>query len=123
MEAEQFAEDDRKRKEVVESKNKLEALIYQMETMQRDNADKLPEEEKAKIDALMTEAKNLKDKQDVTKQEIDTELERFHKEFYELYQKFGAQNNAANPNPEDVIDNAAPTDGQVIDADEPPKPE
>jgi molecular chaperone DnaK len=104
MDAEKFAEDDRARKELVESKNKLEALIYQMETMERDNADKIPADEKEKITALMTEAKNLKDKENVTKQEIETEMERFHKEFYELYQKYNATNNATNPNPEDIIE-------------------
>ena len=121
MDAEKFAEDDRKRKELVESSNKLEALIYQMETMQKDNAEKIPADEKEKIQALITEAKNLKDKPDVTKEEIEKEMERFHKEFYDLYQKYNAENNAANPNPEDVIDNgwAAPAgQGQVIDADE-----
>ncbi len=105
MDAEKFAEDDRKRKELVEASNKLEALIYQMETMQKDNAEKIPADEKEKIQALITEAKNLKDKPDVTKEEIEKEMERFHKEFYDLYQKYNAENNAANPNPEDVIDN------------------
>lgn len=104
MEAEKFADDDRKRKELVESKNKLEALIYQMETMQKDNADKIPADEKEKIEKLMNEAKTLKEKEDTTKEEVEKELERFHKEFYELYQKYSAQNTAANPNPEDVIE-------------------
>jgi molecular chaperone DnaK len=104
MDAEKFAEDDRKRKDIVESKNKLEALIYQMETMEKDNADKIPADEKEKITALMTEAKALKDKEDVTKEEIDTEMERFHKEFYDLYQKYNAQNNATSANPEDMLD-------------------
>ncbi len=123
MDAEKFAEDDRKRKEVVEAKNKLEALIYQMETMEKDNADKLPEDEKAKIQSLLTEAKALKDKEDTTKEEIEKEMERFHKEFYELYQKYNAQNNATAANPEDMLDaegqaGAWSAEGQVIDADE-----
>ncbi len=123
MDAEKFAEDDRKRKEVVEAKNKLEALIYQMETMEKDNADKLPEDEKAKIQSLLTEARALKDKEDTTKEEIEKEMERFHKEFYELYQKYNAQNNATTANPEDMLDadwqaGAWAAEGQVIDADE-----
>lgn len=123
MDAEKFAEDDRKRKEVVEAKNKLEALIYQMETMEKDNADKLPEDEKAKIQSLLTEARALKDKEDTTKEEIEKEMEIFHKEFYELYQKYNAQNNATAANPEDMLDadwqaGAWAAEGQVIDADE-----
>jgi molecular chaperone DnaK len=121
MDAEKFAEDDRKRKELVESSNKLEALIYQMETMEKDNADKIPAEEKEKITALMNEAKALKEKPDVTKEEIDKEMERFHKEFYELYQKYNAENTAANPNPDEIIEDTgatSPEAGKVIDADE-----
>lgn len=119
--AEKFAEEDKRRKEVVESKNKLEALIYQMETMEKDNADKLPAEEKEKLTKMLTEAKALKDKEDATKEEIDKECAAFEKEFTEMYQKFGAQNNAQNqPNPEDVIDpntGAGAAQGEVIDAD------
>lgn len=69
----------------------------------------------------MAEARALKDKEDVTKEEIEKELERFQKEFAELYQKYNAQNNATNANPEDMLDADAPAaDGQVIDADEKP---
>ncbi len=119
--AEKFAEDDKKRKEIVESKNKLEALIYQMESMEKDNADKLPAEEKEKLTKMLTEAKALKDSETATKEEIDKESAAFEKEFTEMYQKFGAQNNAANqPNPEDVIDpdvGAGAAEGEVIDAE------
>ena len=121
MDAEKFAEEDNRRKELVESKNKLESVIYQMETMEKDNADKIPADEKEKMQGLMAEARALKDKEDVTKEEIEKELERFQKEFAELYQKYNAQNNATNANPEDMLDADAPAaDGQVIDADEKP---
>lgn len=121
MDAEKFAEEDNRRKELVESKNKLESVIYQMETMEKDNGDKIPADEKEKMQGLMAEARALKDKEDVTKEEIEKELERFQKEFSELYQKYNAQNNATNANPEDMLDADAPAaDGQVIDADEKP---
>lgn len=119
--AEKFAEDDKRRKEVIESKNKLEALIYQMETMEKDNADKLPTEEKEILTKMLAEAKAIKEDENATKENIDSECARFEAEFTKMYQKFGAQNNAANqPNPEDVIDpntGANPAPGEVIDAD------
>lgn len=86
--AEKFAEEDKKRKEIVESKNKLEALIYQMENMEKDNADKLPAEEKEKLTKMLTEARALKDKEDTSKEEIEKECAAFEKEFTEMYQKF-----------------------------------
>ncbi|MBO8093828.1 MAG: Hsp70 family protein, partial [Prosthecochloris sp.] len=41
--AEKFAEEDKKRRELVESKNKLEQLTYQMENLLEENKDKLPD--------------------------------------------------------------------------------
>lgn len=117
--AEKFAEEDKRRKEVVEAKNKLEALIYQMETMEKDNADKLPAEEKETLTKMLAEAKAIKEDENATKEKIDSECARFEAEFTKMYQKFGAQNNAANqPNPEDVIEpTTGATEGEVIDAD------
>lgn len=76
-EAEKFAEEDKKKRELVEAKNKLEQVIYQMENMKNDNKDKIPEDEMTKIDELLNEAKALKDKEDVTVEEINTEVEKY----------------------------------------------
>ena len=89
--AEKFAEDDRKRRELVESKNKLEQLIYQMENLLEENKDKLPDEAKEEINKLIATSKELKDKDDVTKEEIDKEIEGIQNQFQELYQKHQAQ--------------------------------
>ncbi len=116
-EAEQFSEDDRKRKEIVESKNKLEALVYQAESMLTENKD-LPAEEKEKVEKLISEGRNMLNSPNYSKEEIDKELERMHAEFATLYQKFGAKDSSAHPNPEDILDNGAAPQGEVIDADE-----
>lgn len=121
-EAEKFAEEDKKKRELVEAKNRLEQVVYQLENMKKDNESKIPEDEKKKIDDLIAEAKALKDKEDVSKEEIDKEIERFTKEFQELMGKYAATNNAANPNPSDVIEDEIKKEGdgpeaEVIDAD------
>ena len=121
-EAEKFAEEDKKKRELVEAVNRLEQVVYQLENMKKDNDAKIPEDEKAKIDALIAEAKALKDKEGVTKEEIDKEIERFTKEFQDLMGKYAAENKSANPNSSDVIedetkkDDSAP-EAEVIDAD------
>jgi len=89
-EAEQFAEDDRKRREIVESKNRLEALVYQMEQMMAEQKDKIPDEDKEKVNKLIADAKSMTSKDDVNKEEIDTEIDRIQKEFAELYNKYQA---------------------------------
>jgi len=121
-EAEKFAEEDKKKRELVEAKNKLEQVVYQMENMKNDNKEKIPEEEMTKIDELLAEAKALKDKEDVTVEEINTEVEKYSKEFETLMGKCAAENNSANPNPADVIEDEAKEsdspEAEVVDADE-----
>ncbi|MBQ1942590.1 MAG: Hsp70 family protein, partial [Clostridia bacterium] len=56
-EAEQYAEEDKKRKEVVENKQKLDGMIFSLEKAMKDMGDKLTEEEKAKLETEITAAK------------------------------------------------------------------
>ena len=113
--------DDRKKRELVESKNKLEQLTYQMENLLEENKDKLPDEAKDAVNKLIADSKAVKDKEGVTKEEIDKEIERIQKEFQDLYQKYQAevQNKwwddieMADKNKKDE----APVDWEVIDAD------
>ena len=119
-EAEQFAEDDRKRREVVESKNRLEALVYQMESMIAEQKDKIPTEDKEKVNKLIADAKSTTGKEGVNKEELDTEIERIQKEFSELYNKYQAAPQAWTPNPNDELEKGKEewaVEGEVIDAD------
>lgn len=112
--AEKFAEEDRKRKEVVESKNKLESLIYQIENLMNDQKDKISAEDKEKIQKLIADGKAVKDREDAEKTHIDSEIERIQSEFQSLFQKYQVQ-----PNSEGAQSSAQgqnPTDGEVIDA-------
>ena len=56
-EAEQYEEEDKKRKEAVDNRNALDGMIFQMEKALKENGDKLPEEDKAKLEDLIKEAK------------------------------------------------------------------
>ena len=55
--AEAHAEDDRKRREEAEIRNNADSLVYQMEKVLRDNADKVDEAEKATVEAPLAELK------------------------------------------------------------------
>ena len=57
-EAQQYEEEDKKRKEVVENKNKLDSLIFTVEKTLKDSGDKLTEEDKATVEAAVKEAKD-----------------------------------------------------------------
>jgi molecular chaperone DnaK len=61
--AEQYAEDDRKRREAVENRNTAEALVYQTEKFLTDNADKLTDgpgaANKAEVESAIAELKKV----------------------------------------------------------------
>lgn len=116
---EKFAEEDRKRREIVESKNRLEALVYQIGNMLNEQKDKIPAEEVETINKLMADGINIKNKEDVTKEELDAEIERIEKEFQTLAQKYQATPSSATPNPNEELEkgNGSTVEGEVIDAD------
>ena len=56
-EAKQYEEEDKKRKEVVDNHNRLDGLIFTVEKSIKDLADKITEEDKAKLEEAVKEAK------------------------------------------------------------------
>ncbi|AHB40898.1 hypothetical protein P148_SR1C00001G0083 [candidate division SR1 bacterium RAAC1_SR1_1] len=115
---EKFAEEDRKRREIVESKNRLEALTYQIGNMLNEQKDKIPAEEVETINKLMADGIDIKNKEDVTKEELDAEIERIEKEFQTLAQKYQATPSSTTPNPNEELEKGNGTvEGEVIDAD------
>lgn len=56
-EAEQFAEEDKKKREVIDTRNSLDASILNIEKTVKDNADKLSEEDKKQLTDACDEAK------------------------------------------------------------------
>ena len=58
-EAEQYAEDDRRRREAAEAKNRAEQLVYQTEKSLTDYGDKISDEDRSSVEAALT---NLKEK-------------------------------------------------------------
>ena len=64
-EAEANAEEDKKRREFIETKNNADNLIYQMEKQVKENGDKLPEEDKTKLNEAIEKAKKDVESTDV----------------------------------------------------------
>jgi molecular chaperone DnaK len=72
-EAELHAEEDRKRKEAVETKNQLDSSIYQLEKTLKDAGEKLPAETKTKIESALAEAKKDLESNDAARMKAATE--------------------------------------------------
>ena len=96
--AEKFAEEDKKQKEAVDTKNQAEALIFQCDKSLADLGDKVTEEEKAPINAAK---EALKQKvASGTTEEIKAGIEELNKALYaiseKLYQHAQQQNGSEN---------------------------
>ena len=63
-EAKQYEEEDKKRKEAVDSKNRLDGMIFTVEKSMKDLADKISEEDKAKLESAVSAAKTELDSND-----------------------------------------------------------
>ena len=57
--AEQYAEEDAKRREAVDTRNQADGLVYNTEKFMADNADKLPEDLRAEVQTDVDELKKL----------------------------------------------------------------
>ncbi|MBT2478915.1 molecular chaperone DnaK [Streptomyces sp. ISL-94] len=56
-EAEQHAEEDRRRKEAAETRNQAEQLVYQTERLLREEGDKVPADLKSEVEGAVSEVK------------------------------------------------------------------
>lgn len=95
--AEKFAEEDKKRKEEIEVKNGLDQLIFSIESFIRESGDKLPAEDKAKLEEEIKKGKEVLEKGG--KEEIKAETDRIAKANAEIFQRF-YQANAPKGGPE-----------------------
>ncbi len=92
-EAEQFAEEDKKRKEEVDIRNGADQMVFECEKLVADNGDKFEEADKNEISAKADALKEALKGTDV--EEIKAKQEDLQKKFYEisekLYKAAGAQ--------------------------------
>ena len=91
-EAEQFAEEDKKRKEEVEVVNQADSLIYEMEKQLRENGDKLSEEDKATVQSELEEFKKIKETNDA--EQIKAAIEPLTQKVYQIFGKLYQQETA-----------------------------
>ena len=87
--AERFAEEDKKQKEAVDTKNQAENLIYQSEKALTDIGDKVSESEKSEVNAAIAKLKETL-KGDNT-DAIKADTEELQKKFYALSEKLYKQ--------------------------------
>ncbi len=103
-EAEAHAEEDKKHKEFVDTKNQADQMIYQLEKMLKESGDKLAEEDKQKLQAAIEKGK--KDFETTDLEELKKGLEELTKVSNEVFTKmYQNASNAQNTDPNGNNDN------------------
>jgi len=113
--AEKFAEEDRKRKDIIDAKNSLESLVYALEGLMKDHKDKMSEEEKDAIGKLIADGHAMKDNEEATLGQVKDETDRIQKESEQYFQKY--VQTAQQGTPEGEKKEEGPVEGEVVDAD------
>ena len=114
-EAEQHAEEDKKRKEGIEVKNRAESLVYETEKSLKEAGDKIDASKKKEIEDAKEELSKAIESgnNDDIKAKTDALTEKLHAFTTEMYKQ--AQEAAASN--AEAKDGDAPKDDKVVDAD------
>ncbi len=111
-EAEAHAEEDKKRKELVQVRNDADNLVFALEKMIRDNGDKIEASDKEKLESAIAKAKEdfKSDDVEVIRKAMDTLSKENEPIITKLYQQAAAQakaesgdSNKETVNPDDVV--------------------
>ena len=117
-EAEQYAAQDKKMKEEVEVRNQADQMVYQSEKTLSEMGDKIPADEKAKVQSALDKLKETLKGTDTAAIKADTEAltQAFYAVSEKLYQQANPQGGAAGPDMGAQGDGGA-QQGQYYDAD------
>jgi molecular chaperone DnaK len=123
-EAESHAEEDRQRREAAEVRNNADALVYQTEKLLKDQADKVTDDDKTKIESALGELKEALQGEDIDAIRAKHEAliqasQEFAQRLYQAAQAQQAAGGAGGPAGGDAGAPGAeqPSDDEVADAE------
>ena len=116
-EAEQFAADDKKKREEVDIRNGADQMVFQTEKMLKENGDKLPADVKSDAEAKLADLKTAVQSGNVD--DIKAKQEALSQVFEKMYQAAAAAQQAAGAQPgaDAGAADEKPNDDGVVDAD------
>ena len=117
-EASKYAEEDKNKKETIETKNNAESVIYQVEKTIKDLGDKVSESEKSDISSKVEALKSILDSGDNNdiKAKTDELTQEMYKLSSKLYENTAQQPGASQESKKD--DDVVDADYEVVDDDE-----
>jgi len=120
--AEEHAEEDKKRVEKIETRNEADALVHQTEKTLDEAGDKVDEAIKDKVEAAKEELKEVLENEDAEIEEIKEKMEALTDELTELSSELysqaeGAQPGAGQAGPQSGAEQQANADDDTVDVD------
>ncbi len=114
-EAEKFAAEDKKQKELVEARNHADQMIFATEKAVKDLGDKVSADDKAKIEAEIANVNQVKGSDDA--EAIRKATEKLAEASYKISEQLYQQAQQAQGGAQQSEPNAGSDDGKTVDAD------
>ena len=114
-EAEQFAAEDKKNKEQVETVNRADSLIYDTEKQLKDLGDKLSDADKTEVQNELDAFKKVRETNDT--EQIKSAMENFTQKVYQVFGKIYQQQAQAGADANQNAGGQQPNDDGTVDAD------
>jgi molecular chaperone DnaK len=127
-EAEEHADEDKAKKEVIEARNLLDSAVYQAEKLKKDNADKISEDDEKTLEEAVEAARKVVSDEKATKDDLQKATSDLNDKLMPIGAKMYEQAQAAAPadgstddshadDSDDSKDDAKdkPIEGEVVD--------
>ncbi len=114
-EAEAHADEDQKRRDLIEARNTADNAVYSSEKTLRDLGEKVPVDIKEKVEAAVEKVKSVRDQDDPA--EINREVETLMQTLQQVGQAAYSQQPPQDENPQGGSGQTPPDDGDVVDGD------
>lgn len=119
-EAQKYAEEDRKKKELAEARNQAENLAFTAEKTLKDAGDKVGKEEREKVETEIKNVRELLAKADATKEQIEEASKKLSEELQKvgaaMYQQAQSQASSTKEEKEEKKENKEKAEeGEVVE--------
>jgi molecular chaperone DnaK len=122
--AEQYAEEDRKRREAVENRNQAESLVYQTEKFLSENEDKIPDDVKTEVKDGVAELKKALEGDDAdaikaASEKLAQSSQKMGAAMYASAQAAGSSEESASSSDTGSSSDEDVVDAEIVDEDRP----
>jgi molecular chaperone DnaK len=117
-EAEAHADEDKVKKEAVEARNMLDSAVYQAEKLQKDNADKISDEDKQTLTDAIEAAKKVIADENASKDDLEKAASELNDKLMPIGAKMYESNDSEKSDNDASLEDAKtdePIEGEVID--------